>query len=41
MFRIVVMKLIAPRIEAAPARCSAKMPKSTAGPGWPEDEKGG
>ena len=29
------MKLIAPRIEAAPARCSARMPKSSAGPGWP------
>ena len=30
------MKLMAPRIEAAPARCSERMPKSSAGPGWPD-----
>jgi hypothetical protein len=41
MLRIVVMKLIAPRIEEAPARCSARMPKSTTGPGWPDVESGG
>ena len=33
MLKIVVMKLMAPRIEEAPARCSARMTKSTAGPG--------
>ncbi len=33
MLKMVVMKLMAPRIEEAPARCSARMPKSTAGPG--------
>ena len=33
MLKIVVMKLIAPRIDEAPARCSARMTKSTAGPG--------
>jgi hypothetical protein len=31
---IVVMKLIAPRIEEIPAKCSEKMAKSTAPPGW-------
>ena len=41
MFKMVVMKLIAPRIEDAPARCSDKIPKSSAGPGWPEVESGG
>ena len=34
MFRIVVMKLMAPSTEEAPARCRARMPKSTDGPGW-------
>jgi hypothetical protein len=34
IFRIVVMKLIAPRIEEIPAKCSEKIPKSTAPPGW-------
>jgi hypothetical protein len=29
MFMIVVIKLMAPRIEDAPARCSLKMAKST------------
>ena len=33
MLKMVVMKLIAPRIEAAPARWSEKIAKSTAGPG--------
>ncbi len=33
MLKIVVMKLIAPRIEEAPARCSERIAKSTAGPG--------
>ena len=41
MLKIVVMKLIAPRIDEAPARCSARMAKSIAGPGWPEVESGG
>ncbi|MDT4885064.1 hypothetical protein FQZ97_1212670 [compost metagenome] len=33
MLRIVVMKLIAPRIDDAPEICRARMAKSTAGPG--------
>ena len=40
MLKIVVMKLIAPRIEDAPAMCSDRIAKSTAGPGWPELESG-
>ena len=40
MLKMVVMKLIAPRIEEAPARCNARMAKSTAGPGWPVVESG-
>jgi len=40
MLKMVVMKLMAPMIEPAPARCSAKMPKSTAGPGEPVVESG-
>jgi len=32
IFKIVVMKLIAPKIEAAPAKCKLKMAKSTEGP---------
>src|ERR1700709_2586656 len=40
MLKMVVMKLMAPRIEDAPARCSDRMAKSTAGPGWPEVESG-
>src|SRR6202035_3377559 len=40
MLKIVVMKLMAPRIDEAPARCSARMAKSTAGPGWPEVDSG-
>ena len=35
MLRIVVMKLMAPMIDDAPARCSEKITMSTAGPGWP------
>ncbi len=42
MLKIVVMKLIAPRIDDAPARCRAKIAMSTEGPGWPsEDDNGG
>ena len=33
MLKIVVMKLMAPRIDEAPARCSDRIAKSTAGPG--------
>ncbi len=40
MLKMVVMKLMAPRIEEAPARCSARMAKSTAGPGVPLLESG-
>jgi hypothetical protein len=32
MLKVVVMKLIAPRIEAAPERCKLKIAKSTDGP---------
>ena len=41
MLKIVVMKLMAPRMDAAPARCSEKMARSTAGPGCPEVLSGG
>jgi hypothetical protein len=34
IFMIVVMKLIAPRIEEAPARCNLKIAKSTEIPEW-------
>lgn len=34
MLIIVVIKLIAPRIEETPARCSEKMVKSTEAPAW-------
>ena len=38
----VEIKLIAPRIDLAPARCKEKIAKSTAAPGWPMlDLKGG
>ena len=40
MLKIVVMKLIAPMIEAAPARWSEKIAKSTAGPTEPLVESG-
>ncbi len=33
MLKMVVMKLIAPRIEDAPATCSERIAKSIAGPG--------
>ena len=42
MLIIVVIKLIAPRIEEAPAMCKEKIAKSTAGPGAPrEADRGG
>ena len=42
IFNIVVIKLIAPKIEEAPATCKAKIAKSIAGPGWPVlDDNGG
>lgn len=34
MFRVVVIKLIAPRIDETPAKCSEKIVKSTDGPAW-------
>ena len=38
----VVMKLIAPRIEDAPARCREKMARSIDGPAWAKfPERGG
>ena len=40
MLKMVVMKLTAPRIELAPARCSEKIAMSTAGPADPEVESG-
>ena len=40
MLKMVVMKLMAPRIEEAPARCSDRMAKSMAGPGWPLVDSG-
>ena len=40
--KMVVMKLIAPRIEEMPAMWSARIAMSTAGPGWArEPESGG
>ncbi len=42
MLKMVVMKLMAPRIDEAPARCRARITKSIAGPGWPTlEERGG
>lgn len=42
MFRIVVIKLIAPKIDDAPAKCKAKIAKSTDGPLWAStDDNGG
>jgi hypothetical protein len=41
MLKIVVMKLMAPRIDDAPARCIDRIRKSTAGPGWPAVDRGG
>ena len=40
MLKMVVMKLIAPRIDEAPARWSAKIAMSTDGPIEPEVESG-
>src|SRR5262245_65548009 len=40
MLKMVVMKLMAPRIDEAPARCSDRMAKSIDGPGWPLVESG-
>lgn len=34
MFKIVVRKLIAPRIEEIPAKCKLKIAQSTEGPVW-------
>ncbi len=36
MLKMVVMKLMAPRIDEAPAMCSDRITKSIAGPGWPD-----
>src|SRR3546814_11067994 len=41
MFKMVVMKLMAPRMEDAPARCIESITMSTAGPGEPLVESGG
>src|SRR5450759_5152402 len=40
MLKMVVMKLMAPRIDEAPARWIDRIPKSTAGPGWPLVDNG-
>ena len=41
MLNIVVMKLIAPKIEEAPATCKLNIAKSIAGPGCAVVESGG
>ena len=41
MLKMVVMKLIAPRIDEAPAMWIDKIARSIAGPGWPDVESGG
>ena len=41
MLKMVVMKLIAPRIELAPARWTARIARSIAGPVWPVVDSGG
>jgi hypothetical protein len=42
MFTMVVMKLIAPKIDDVPAKCNEKMAKSTDGPLWAStDDNGG
>ncbi len=41
MLKMVVMKLIAPRMELAPATCSEKIARSIAGPVWPAVDSGG
>src|SRR6185312_966914 len=40
MLKMVVMKLMAPRIEDAPARWIDRIAKSTDGPGWPVVDSG-
>ncbi len=40
MLKMVVMKLTAPKMDAAPARCSEKIAMSTAGPGDPLVDSG-
>ena len=40
MLKMVVMKLIAPRIDEAPARWIEKITRSKAGPVWPMVESG-
>ena len=40
ILNIVVIKLIAPSIEEAPAKCIDKITMSTAGPACPEVDKG-
>src|SRR5664279_4301649 len=40
ILKMVVMKLIAPRIDDAPAMCIDRITKSTAGPGCPDVESG-
>ena len=41
MFIMVAIKLIAPRMEDTPAKCSERMAKSTEEPGWPKLDSGG
>ena len=41
MLRMVVIKLTAPRIDEAPAKCKAKIAISTEAPGWPKAEESG
>ena len=41
MLKMVVMKLIAPRIDEAPARWIERITKSIAGPVWPVVDSGG
>lgn len=42
MFKIVVIKLIDPRIDDVPAKCKAKIAKSTDPPEWNSiDDSGG
>jgi hypothetical protein len=42
IFKIVVIKFTAPRIDEAPAKCRLRIAKSIAGPGCPAlDDKGG
>src|SRR5579859_1178540 len=40
MLKIVVMKLMAPRIELAPAKWMERIAQSMAGPTWPDVESG-